>query len=285
MNFRTLLLASAAVMVATGASAKSFTDFTNPFALPTKGNVYSETKVQTTRVTFDDGKEDVTGKEFYASEEVMLGVGENTALVGYIGNTFDSHTDDEDTLDLNNDHNFDYGFGVRYNHDFGKVLTQVGVMYRTMDEQSFFGQDHETENDRWTKGVEATVKVGYTTDCGLTPYTSFKVAGDIDSNNNEQRYSWFVGAHKMWEKTAVDFGVRYDFGKSVEDMYLPNDEAEGDGNNEAFYLQGSVDHYVTDNFTVGAYGEYFLGGDNDPVVSYKDIEHNYTVGLAAKVLF
>jgi hypothetical protein len=87
----------------------------------------------------------------------------------------------------------------------------------------------------------------------------------------------------MWEKTAVDFGVRYDFGKSVERM--PDDEAEGDGNNEAFYLQGSVDHYVTDNFTVGAYGEYFLGGDNDPVVSYKDIEHNYTVGLAAKVLF
>lgn len=280
MNFRTMLLATAAVMVASSASAKSFTDFTNPFALPTKGKVYSETKVQTSRLKLDDGEKKSKYKEFYASEELMVGVGENTALVGYIGNTFDSHTDDEKLeTGFNNDHNFDYGVGVRYNHDFGKVLTQVGVMYRTMDEQSFFGQNYKKEdNNRWAKALEGTIKVGYETDCGMTPYTSFKVLGDIDSNNNEQAYSWFVGAHKVWDKTAVDAGVRYDFGNA-------DDDDRGDSKNEAFYLQGSVDYYVTDNVTLGAYGEYFLGGDFDSYTHYKDVDYNYTVGLAAKVLF
>lgn len=274
MNFRTILLASAAVMVAANASAKDFTDFTNPFALPVKGKVYSETKIETSRLKLDDGKDKSKYKEFYASEELMVGVAENTALVGYIGNTFDMHTDDEKVMyQLNNDHNFNYGFGVRYNHDSDNVLTQVSVMYRTMDEQSFFGQNHETENDRWTKALEGMVKLGYAYDCGLTPYTSFKVLGNIDSNNNEQEYSWFVGAHKAWSKTTVDAGVRYDFGDAVE-------EDGGDGHNESWYAQASVYYYLTDSVTLGAYGEYYIGGDER-----KDVDYDYTVGFAAKVLF
>lgn len=267
MNFRTMLLASAAVMFTTSAFAE---DFTNPFYLPVQGKVISDTRVETSRTKLDFGKDEDISKNLYASEELTVGVVDNLALVGRIGNTFDYDKDDE----LNNDHNFDYALGAKYNFNYGKVLSQVGLMYHTYDPQSFYGQDYEGKNDRWAKEINATVKLGYALDCGLTPYTSFTMNGEIDTGSNEQSYSWFVGAHKLIDKVALDGGLRYDFGD-----YEYGDE-RGDDRMENLYAQLSADYFVKDNFTVGAYGEYYLGGN-----VRKDVEYDYTVGLAAKVLF
>lgn len=270
MKFRTMLLASAAVMFTSSAFAA---DITNPFFLPTQGKFLSDTSVEFSRVKWE-GEDGGASKDLYANERLSFGLTDNLAVFASIGNTFDY--DKSETL--NNDHNFDYELGVAYNHNFGKVLTQVGVSYWTYDPQSFYGQDkmdNET-SERWRKGVNAHVMLGYAMDCGLTPYTSFSVDADIDRDNNEQSYAWFVGAHKKWEKVAVDGGFRYEFGKEEE---AKADGTRGDGNNEDLYLQLAADYFIKDNFTVGVYGDYNLMPED------KDVKYDYTIGLNAKVLF
>ena len=265
MKFRTMLLASAAVMFTSSAFAA---DITNPFFLPTQGKFLSDTKVEFSRTKWE-GEYGGAEKDLYAREQLAFGITDNLAVFGAIGNTFDYDKDER----LNNDHNFDYELGVKYNHNFGKVLTQVGASYWTNDPQSWYGQDkmdNET-SERWRKGVNAHVMLGYAMDCGLTPYTSFSVDADIDRDNNEQRYTWFVGAHKKWEKVAVDGGFRYEFG----DEY----DGNGDDRNEDLYVQLAADYFIKDNFTVGVYGDYNLLPED------KDVKYDYTVGLNAKVLF
>ena len=272
MKFRTMLLASAAVMFTSSAFAA---DITNPFFLPTQGKFLSDTKVQFSREKWE-GEQGGAEKELYAREQLAFGLTDNLAVFGAIGNTFDYDKGAEHKL--NNDHNFDYELGVKYNHNFGKVLTQVGASYWTYDPQSFYGQDEmdDETSERWRKGVNAHVMLGYEMDCGFTPYTSFSVDADIDRDNNEQRYAWFVGAHKAWSKASVDGGFRYEFGKEEE---TKADGTEGDVHNEDLYLQLSANYFVTDNFTVGLYGDYNLLPED------KDVKYDYTVGLNAKVLF
>ena len=267
MKFRTMLLATAAVMVASTASAKDIADFTNPFSLPTEGKILSDTRFEYGRTHLDFGGAELVSEDKYASEDLTFGLGNGFAAVAHIGNSFTEHNE------YNNDHNFDYGLGVKYNHDFGKVLTQVGAGISAYDPQSFYGQDYTEEDDnRWNKSMNAYAMVGYDAGC-MTPYTKVAVDGDIDTNNNEQEYIWSLGVHKKWEKVSADVSVDYIFGD--EDM-----GAKGDLEYELFYLNAEANYFVTDNFAVGAYGSYYLGGEG-----HKDVDYDYTVGLSARVLF
>lgn len=271
MKFRTMLLASAAVMFTSSAFAA---DITNPFFLPTQGKFLSDTSVEYSRAKMDLGAQlgEVVGKDIYANETLTFGLTDNLAIVGSIGNTFDYDKDDE----LNNDHNFDYMLGVKYNHNFGKVLTQVGVSYWTMDPRSWYGtsgEGDEYDTNRWEKELGGYVQVGYDMGC-FTPYTYFSIDSNIDKSNREQNYTWFIGAHKMFDKVALDAGFRYAFGD--EDM----GNGQGDAHEEAWFVEASADYYVKDNFTLGLYGDYYLGG-----TGHEDVEYDYTIGLNAKVLF
>ena len=267
-----MLLATAAVMVASTASAKDIADFTNPFSLPGKGKILSDTRFEYGRTRLDDGVSEDIEKGMYASEDLTFGLGNGFAVVAHIGNTFDY--DNSEDNEYNNDHNFDYGLGVKYNHDFGKVLTQVGAGISAYDPQSFYGQDYTEEDDnRWNKSMNAYAMVGYDAGC-MTPYTKLAVDGDIDTNNNEQLYTWTLGVHKKWEKVSADVSVDYYFGEFEEE--------NGDGKDkiDQFYLNAEANYFVTDNFAVGAYGSYYLGGEGR-----KDVDYDYTVGLSARVLF
>jgi len=266
MKFRTMLLATAAVMAASTASAKDIADFTNPFSLPGKGKILSDTRIEYGRSHWDDGAYEGVGEDMYASEDLTIGLGNGWALTGHIGNTFDEEGE------YNNDHNFDYALGAKYNHDFGKVLTQVGAQFKAYDPQSHYGQDFtKDDNDRWNKALDAYAMVGYDAGC-LTPYTKFAVEGDIDRDNNEQEYAWSLGVHKKWEKVSADLSTTYYFGDE--------DEGEGDGHNEEWYVNAEANYFVKDNFTLGAYGSYYIGGDER-----EDVEYDYVAGLSAKVLF
>ena len=269
MKFRTMLLATAAVMVASTASAKDIADFTNPFSLPTEGKVLSDTRVEYGRTHTDDGTSEGVSEDLYASEDITVGLGNGWALTGHIGNSFDEEGE------YNNDHNFDYAIGAKYNHDFGKVLTQIGAEFTAYDPQSFYGQDYgagnEEYNDRWEKTLGGYVMVGYDAGC-LTPYTKFAVEGDVDTDNNEQEYAWTLGVHKKWEKVSADVSATYYFDETEED--------EGNGHNESWYLNAEANYFVTDNFAVGAYGSYYVGGDER-----EDVDYDYVAGLSARVLF
>lgn len=280
MKLRTLLLASAAVMFTTSAMA---VDITNPFYLPAKGKFLSDTKIQMNRGKTDNGTVEHERKVSYAREELTYGISDNFAVVAGIGNVFDYNLkEDDDKSFLNNDHNFDYSLGVKYNYVNGKLLTQAGVTYRTADAQTYEGKanynDEET-NERWRKALEGYVRIGYDMGC-ITPYTEFKAWGELDRDANEQEYSWKLGVHKKWNKVAADAGVRYTFNETEDEGV-----DAGNGHNERVDLEFAVNYLVNDNFSVGAYAEYYLGGDYKEEIDRKDIEYDRTIGLNAKVLF
>lgn len=278
MKFRTLLLASAAVMFTTSAMA---VDITNPFYLPTKGKFLSDTSIQMNRGKVDNGSEEYVSKDGYAREVLTYGVTDNFAVVAGIGNTFDMTKDDGKTdRYYNNDHNYDYSLGVKYNYVNGKLMTQTGVQYRTADLQSYTGKEtfnDEERNGDWLKVLEGYVRVGYDMGC-ITPYTEFTALGTLESDNEDQQYSWKLGVHKAWSKASVDAGVRYTFDET-------EDEDGYDGHNERVDLELGVNYLVNDTFSVGAYAAYYLGGNPDEDVNHRDVEYDRTIGLNAKVLF
>lgn len=261
MKFKTLLLASAAVLVAAPAFAAD--DITAAFYTPAKGHFLSDTTLQGTRLKSDY---DDLNKSLAVTEELNYGVTDNLAVFGAISNNFDV-----EGL-YNNDHNFAYDLGVAYTMNYGKVLGQAVLGYHTFDPRTWYGKD--IDSNRWGKELYATAKLGYAFDCGLTPYTTFTMVGDIDNaayadEKRDQAYSWFLGAHKMLDRVSLDGGFRYDFGNGLrEDM------------SEQWYVQAEANYFVKDNMTVGVFGDYYLGGQ-----SHKDIKYGYTWGLNAKVAF
>lgn len=263
MNLKTMLLASAATLFATQASA---VDITNPFYLPTEGHFYSETRAETNRA-----HEERTGvynehmNTYNAGTRLFYGLTDNWSVYGGLDNYF-MH----DRWGLNNDHNFLYTLGTAYNYTADRLLVQLHGEYRTLDPRSWFGK-HNLENNRWVKMFNTGIKLGYEAGCGFTPYTTFDVDGNFDDADRWLEYSWFVGAHKQVDKVAVDAGVRYDF--STDKGYF-------DEENETWSLEADVDYYVRDNVTVGVYGDYYLGGEGHHYVDY-----DFTLGLALKVAF
>ena len=251
MKLKSVLLASAAVLFAGSAVAA---DLTNPFYLPGKGQMTSDTKAQYFR---QDGE-----YNFSASEELAYGLTDNLAIVGTLGNRFDHEGE------YNNSHNFDYEIGAKYNMEHGRIKAQVAASYYTYDPQSWYGQSYagdpeDGQNDRWQKYINGEVKLGADMCDGLMPYASYKFSGQIDSADREFYQSAFLGVHKYAGKWAADGGIRYDF--------------ETDGRNEnGVYAEAGADYYPMDKLAVGAFGDYGIGGEGTD---------DYTVGLRAKVLF
>ena len=110
MNLKITLLASAAALFAFSANAA---DITNPFYLPTKGKVLSETSVAQSAAKYKSSAFEDHDKGRVAVEQLTLGVADNFAVYGAIANDFmwGHHG-------YNNDHNFSYMLGAKYNMHF-----------------------------------------------------------------------------------------------------------------------------------------------------------------------
>ena len=274
MKFRTLLLASAAVLVAAPAFAGE--DITAAFYTPAKGKFLSSTSVETSRVKEEGIFAKWRREGWVASEELTYGVTDNLAVFGSITNAFKPELKTWDRTGThkgrlyNNDHNFAYELGAKYNMNYGKVLGQVALSYQTLDPRSWWGKDMEDDayqTNKWEKVINGEVKLGYALDCGLTPYTTFAVSDDVTHSAKDKKYSWFLGAHKMLDNTSWDLGVRYDFNSDRPDS------------DDKLYLQAEANYFVKENVTVGVFGDYYIGGENR-----KD-KDEYSVGLNAKVAF
>ena len=259
MKFRTILLASAAVMFAGSAAAA---DLTNPFYLPGQGEFTSDTSVSYSRNKFKHGWG--VDEQWSATEEVQYGVTDNFAVKAAINNEFDTQGE------YNNDHNFDYTVGAAYNMSHGSWLGQVGLNYNTYDLDTWYGKKARASADlggRWVKLLNANAKVGYDMGNGLTPYASFDAYSYLDDDDREMWYSTSAGIHKYAGIWAVDGAVRYDF------------QTEGKNANE-WWVDAAADYYVRDNVAVGVFGSYFLGGTGSD-----DVDYNYDAGAHVKVLF
>lgn len=258
MNYRTILLASAAVMFAGSAMAA---DLTNPFYLPGKGQVTSDTRIEYNRDKTTGGNWD----GLRAAEEITYGVNDNLAVFGAISNEFDSEGM------YNNDHNFGYELGASYNIKSDKILAQVSASYSTLNPKDFYGKHNaklfNDGNDRWEKYLSGELKLGYDMGDGLTPYAAYGLDGKIDAADRGLEQYALLGIHKYAGNWAVDGAVRYDF------------ETDGKNTNE-WWLQAEADYYVKENIALGVYGDYFLAGTGSD-----DIDYDYTAGIRAKVQF
>lgn len=256
MKLKYMLLTSAAVLVTSTAMAK---DINNPFFLPETNGILSETSIQYNRAMDKDNI--LYNEGTYAQEMLTYGITDNFAVYGAFGNHFDTNRE------FNNDHNFDYAVGMKYNHNFNNILTQVGAEYYTFKAKSW-GAD--TDND-WTKVGSVNAKVGYEFDNGFLPYASVALANVINDNAIEDTadtlYSARLGAYKAWNSVSTDLALRWDF------------ERNGAEHNEV-YAEAAVNYLLSDDMSAGIYGEYLIA---DSIMG--QIDYDYAVGANFKFLF
>ena len=263
MNFKTMLLTTAAVtMIAGVANAK---DFTGSLFLPAKGELLSNTSIEHSRL-----KDKYNGiyKSLEASETLTYGVTDNFSVYGTIANEFDGGKFADGYY--NNDQNFGYELGVKYNHNFGKVLTQVGLGYDTYQPTTWYGHKGVSPwiSTEWEKAVNAEVQVGYDMGNGWVPYAMFTASTEIDTHDRTPFYSAFAGVHKTFDKFALDTGLRYDFVTDGPDW-------------KQYFWQLEANYFLTDNVALGIHGDYYLGGDDSDVKT----KYEWTIGAQLKVLF
>lgn len=253
MNYRTMLLATAAVLFSSQAMAA---DITNPFFTPNKGQIVSDTNVGYYREKPKHGGDVSEG--YYAAETLEYGITDKFSINGTIANMFDTQGE------YNNDHNFAYQIGAKYNTNCDKVLFQIAANYTTYEPQSWYGKP---ASNHWSKALDAEIKLGYDMGNGLTPYASYALDSDIDTADRYLTQSFKVGAHKYFGKYALDLAARYDFsthGKNVNQ----------------WWVEAAADYYIKDNIAVGIYGDYFIDGTGS-----HDTDYDYSAGAHLKVLF
>ena len=294
MNYKTTLLASAAVLFASQAMAQ---DLTGAFSVPGKGQFTSETSIGMTRTKAKVGEEHVKYAldTAYAEEEIEYGVTDKFSVNLGIANLFDKDSsydpywvdEDPDYMHTyNNDHNFMYNVGAKYNTSYEDALFQVAVDYTTWNPHDFYGHHSGTGND-WQKNLGLDLKAGLDLGNGLTPYIVYHIDGDIDVAHRELTQSVSVGVHKYTGKWALDGAIRYEWEKNHR-------EYDGDGdlnfkkNATETWLDVAGDYYLKDNIALGIYGSYLIDSHDITSFRYEYTNHTnsaYELGLRVKVLF
>lgn len=255
MNYKTMLLASAAVLFASQAMAQ---DLTGAFSVPGKGQIMSETSLGLTREKMrhhwwaDDGA--------YISEVLEYGLTDQFSVNAGIANEFDREGW------YNNDHNFDYTVGAKYTTRLGNgLLFQAAAHYNTYDPEDFYGHRGDS---RWSKVLGGELKLGYELSNALTAYGIYGLDGNIDEDDRTLDQSLKAGLHYYTGKYALDGAIRYDFNTDGK-------------NTHEWWLDAAADYYVRDNVALGVYGSYFLDGNGWT----DEIKQAHEFGLRVKVLF
>ena len=253
MNYKSLLLAGAAVMISGSAMAA---DLTNPFYQPGEGQILSTTSFETSRTEKKHNGGAWDGNSL--TQEIEYGINNNWSINGSITNDFDTEGV------YNNSHNFEYSLGASYVNQIDNVILSAGVEYATLNPKDYWG--HHTP-ERWEKELSAELGLGYDMGNGLTPYAKYGISSAIDTADRDLDQAVMAGIHKFGGNYAFDIAARYDF------------TTDGKNANQWWGL-ASADYYLKDNIAMGVYGEYFLGGSES---NY--IDEDYTAGVQAKVLF
>jgi hypothetical protein len=297
MNYKTLLMASAAVLFSSQAMAQ---DLTGEFSVPGKGQIMSDTSIEMGR-TKTSAKESGYGTwaslikdTLVAAETLEYGITDNLSINGTLMNAFDRDTNSDvlthyelGDYSYNNDHNFAYGLGAKYNMRFDDVLFQIAPTYTTWQPTTWFGHKSYVTN-KWQKNLGLDLKAGLDLGNGLTPYIVYHIDSDIDTGHRELGQSVKVGVHKYAGKWALDGAISYEWSKNHSDKY-PWGEKYNDKNTTETWFNGEADYYLKDNIALGIYGNYLIDShDREYVWGWGDKEHTnfaYEVGLRVKVLF
>ncbi len=259
MNIKNILLTTAAVTLMV--SAAHARDFTGSLFLPAKGELLSDTSLEWSRSKARHVKAE---KNFAVGEELTYGLTDNFSVYGDVINAF--NFDRLTNRQYNNEHNFAYEVGAKYNYSYDNLLTQIGLGYFTFQPRSWYGHhiNGVKVDDGWYKELRFEAQVGYDMGNGLVPYAMFTLDSPIDQSDRVIDYSVFGGVHQTLDRVALDGGLRYDF------------VTHGNNTNQ-LYLQGEADYFLTDSVALGVHGDYMLGGST--------YQHDMTIGAQVKVLF
>ena len=303
---KTLLLTGAAVLFASQAMAAQ--DITGAFAVPGKGQISSDTSIGMSRantkwsasilgmaLSSSEAKDGM-----YASEFIEYGVTDKFSINAGITNTFDKdggYGGDpisayigfrQPGTTYNNDHNFAYQLGAKYNTSYEDLLFQISGHYATWQPQSWYGRDNNApfsdRYDRWQKSLGLDLKAGLDLGNGITPYIIYSIDSAIDVAHRPLEQSVTAGIHKFTGKWALDGAIRYEWTKNDKDWF--------EKNSTEWWLDASADYYLKDNIVIGAYGSYLMDSKDktgDPYgIGLNIKEHQsttYEVGLHVKFLF
>lgn len=288
MNYKTMLLAGAAVLFASQAMAAQ--DITGAFAVPGKGQISSDTSIGMTRAktkwtapgfAISEAKD-----RLYAGEFIEYGVTDQFSINAGIMNEFDKDAAYGNPFNAalgvknasyNNDHNFMYNVGAKYNTRFDDVLFQVAGRYTTSDPHDFYGH-HSGTGNKWNKLLGLDLKAGLDLGNGITPYIVYSLDSVIDDNHRPLEQSVTAGVHKYTGTWALDGAVRYEWTK--------NDKNWADKNSTEWWLDASADYYLKDNIVIGAYGSYLMDSKDSSTWVLKEHQSTtYELGLHVKFLF
>ena len=266
MNYKTMLLASAAVLFSSQAMAA---DLTGALYVPGEGQLTSDTILSQSRVKGKHGMG--AGDATTLAEVLEYGVTDQLTVLGSIANAFDVEGN------LNNSHNFEYAVGAKYTTKLcDKTTFQVAVDYETWKPRTWYGHQavKNTPLDRWQKNIGVDFKLGYDLGDGLSAYGIYGFDSDIDQADRTLGQSLKVGLHKYTGEWALDGAVRYDFSTDGKDYH-------------SWWADVAADYYVKENVALGVYGSYFLDGSDRPnnLFNAHNIDYAYEGGIHVKVLF
>lgn len=252
-----LLMGTMAFAFTVSASAA---DITNPFYLPTKGQVGSITSASFHKNEAKNSE--FLGKSYdkVIHEELQYGLMDNLALVGGIGNTFD-RTKESPLVSDKSDGNTHFDVGMAWNVLTGPARLQVSARY---------GQDKliQTEKGEY-KYVRGEVKAGYQFKKFL-PYVSVGEELPVAQSKGDDKPAYnakigvYQGACEVW---ALDTGIRW--------IHDENGEQNG------YNVEVEASYYLTPKSALSLYGTYLLKGE----AKYDTDLYDKSVGMRLRWFF
>ena len=241
------LIALGVIAVAGTAAAA---DITNPFYLPTKGQVGSITSAEFSRYQYKNSHDlDDSAVRFYGTtvnEELQYGLTDSLALVANVGNTFEKFNDMYAKYSDKEDKNIAWEAGFAWNILNKAFKLQASLVY---------GQNQLT--NRYSEGfgeykyVEGTIKAGYQFD-KMLPYVELGEQLPIGQKKGMDKpvYTGKVGLYQgQCETWGLDTGIRV--------THDENTEYEA----TTYSAEAEASYYLTKKSAISVYGSYTFKGD------------------------
>lgn len=238
-------------------------DLTNPFYMPSYASVSSVTSLGYEKTQFRTLQNNNRAYRKNLTEDVAIGLTDNIALLGSIGNVWDKSN-----------------YGGAFRKENTNIDFTVGAKWNLLTYNLFNLQIHGVYGQResWAdvprhgtyKYISGGIKGGLDLNAFM-PYASANMEVPVFQKHgihNENIYELKLGGYKMLQNDfAIDAGLRYTLHK--------------DWDAKMWHMDAEVSYYITPNIATGVYGSYLIKGD----MRHDQKAHGQTVGLRLRTSF
>lgn len=238
LSFLTVLLFSSSALAE---------DITNPFYMPMKNKMLSETSVSYTKDKYKYSGMTDTVEQTVLNEDFSFGVSDRFSLTGSLGNRFEASGEKTNVY---------WGIGGTYAFYFEnnpEALLQIGASY---------------SQEGGHRDLEAFVRAGYAADAVILPYAEFRFLQPINYGKdvNEPVFGVRVAGYSMIKEIV---GVR----AGVDFVYAHEAPRQ-----QSYDVFGEIEYMVSEKIAVGVEGSYLFhdtGADTS----------GFSVGANVKIAF